>query len=127
MDPRALDAEQHPQVDGGPARRRLAAVAAQLIAGEALHPLQQALPAGSGAPVGPLSALPGLAGRVDAAGGGRRRPVQTLQGGERGRGGRSGRDAGQVRTQGKNEGTELRDFLLFFDSNTVKWHVRTSM
>lgn len=75
VDPRALDAEQHPEVDGGPAGSRLAAVAAKLIAGEALHPLQEALATSSGALVSPLAALPGLAGRVDAAGGRRRRPV----------------------------------------------------
>lgn len=75
VDPRALDAEQHPQVDGGPAGSRLAAVAAKLIAGEALHPLQEALATSSCAPVSPVAALPGLAGRVDAAGGGRCRPV----------------------------------------------------
>lgn len=79
VDPRALDAEQHPQVDGGPAGSRLAAVAAELIAGEALHPLQEAFATSSRTPVNPLAALSGFTGRVDAAGGGRCRPVQALQ------------------------------------------------
>lgn len=80
MDPRALDAQQHPQVDGGPARSRLAAVAAQLIARKALNPLEETLPTSPQSLVGPLPALPRLACRVDAAGGGRGGPVQALGG-----------------------------------------------
>lgn len=75
VDPRAFDAEQHPQVDGGPAGSRLATVTAKLIAGEALHPLEEALPASSGPLISPLPPISGLAGGVDAAGGGRCRPV----------------------------------------------------
>lgn len=40
VDARALDAQQHSQVDGGPAWWALAAVTAQLIARQALHPLK---------------------------------------------------------------------------------------
>lgn len=71
----ALDAQQHPQVDGGPAGSRLAAVTAQLVAWQALDPLQETLPS---SPDPPLPSLSGLAGRVDAAGGGWGSPVQTL-------------------------------------------------
>lgn len=80
MDPRALYAQQDSQVDGGPAGGALPTVAAQFVAREALHPLEQALPASPGPPVGPVPPLAELAGGVDAAGGGRGRPVQTLQG-----------------------------------------------
>lgn len=87
VDPRALDAEQHTQVDGGPARSCLAAVAAQLVAWQALYPLEEALAPSPHSPISPLPSLSGLAGRVDAAGGGRGRPVQALQkhGGEGGK------------------------------------------
>lgn len=78
MDPRALDAEQHSQVDGGPARSRLATVAAQLIAWKALNPLEETLPTSPQSLIGPLPPLPRLARRVDAAGGGRGCPVQAL-------------------------------------------------
>ena len=91
MDPGALDAQQHPQVDGGPAGGRLAAVRAQVVAGQTLDPLEEALPSPAHTPVPrplPPPALPGLAGRVDAAGGGRGGAVQTLsRGGEGRRGG----------------------------------------
>ena len=70
MDAGALDAQQDAQVDGGPAGVRLAAVAALLVAGQQLDPLQDALPADA--------ALPRLAGRIDAAGGRRGRSVQVL-------------------------------------------------
>lgn len=70
MDPGALYAQQDSQVDGSPAGGALSAVAAQFIAWEALHPLEQALPASAGPPVGPLPPISELAGRVDAAGGG---------------------------------------------------------
>lgn len=80
MDPRALDAQQDSKVDGRPEWRTLPTVTAQLIAWEALYPLEQALPASPGPPVGPLPPISQLAGGVDAAGGGRGRPVQVLQG-----------------------------------------------
>ena len=43
MDAGALDAEQHTQVDAGPARVRLAAVTTLAVAGHVLHPLQHTL------------------------------------------------------------------------------------
>lgn len=67
----ALDAQQDAQVDGGPARLSLAAVAALLVAGETLDALQDALPSDA--------ALPRLAGRVDAAGGRGGCPVEALE------------------------------------------------
>lgn len=70
MDAGALDAQQDAQVDGGPARVGLAAVAALLVARQTLDPLQDGLPSDA--------AFPRLAGRVDAAGGRRSRSVQTL-------------------------------------------------
>ena len=81
VDPGALDAQQHPQVDGGPAGGRLAAVRAQVVAGQTLDPLEEALPSPAHPSVPdslPPSALPGLTGRVDAAGGGRGGAVQAL-------------------------------------------------
>lgn len=54
VDPRALYAQQYSKVDGSPERRTLPTVTAQFIAWEALYPLQQALPASPGPPVGPL-------------------------------------------------------------------------
>ena len=57
----------------------MSAVTAQLVARQALHPLEEALPTSPDSPLCPLPSLSGLAGRVDAAGGGRGRPVQTLQ------------------------------------------------
>lgn len=80
VDPGALYAQQDSQVDGGPAGGALPTVTAQFIAREALHPLEQALPASPGPPVSPLPPISELAGRVDAAGGGRGCPVQTLRG-----------------------------------------------
>lgn len=68
---RALDAQQDAQVDAGPAWIGLTTVAARVITRHTLHPLQHTL--------SPDAALPRLTGRVDAAGGGRRRPVQTLK------------------------------------------------
>ena len=91
VDPGALDAQQHPQVDGGPAGGRLAAVRAQVVAGQTLHPLEEALPSPPHPPVPrplPPPALPGLTGRVDAAGGGRGGAVQALS-----RDGRGGSDS----------------------------------
>lgn len=79
VDPRALDAEQHSQVDGGPAWGRLATVAAQLVSRQALHPLQQTLSPSPTRLLRPLPPVPGLAGRVDATGGRRSCPVQTLR------------------------------------------------
>lgn len=79
VDPRALDAKQHAQVDWSPAWSRLAAVTAQLVARQALHPLQERLSAAPARLVRPLPPVSGLAGRVDAAGGRWSRPVQTLQ------------------------------------------------
>lgn len=79
MDPRALYAEEHSQVDGGPAGSRLAAVTAQLVAWQALYPLEEAFPTSPHSPISPLPPLSGLAGRIDAAGGGRGCAVQTLQ------------------------------------------------
>lgn len=79
VDPWALDAEQHSQVDGGPARGQLTTVTAQLVAWQALHPLEEAFSTSPNTPISPLPPLSGLAGRVDAAGGGRGCPVQTLQ------------------------------------------------
>lgn len=66
----ALDAQQDAQVDGGPAGVGLAAVAALLVARETLDALQDGVAA--------HAALSRLAGRVDAAGGRRRRSVQVL-------------------------------------------------
>lgn len=80
MDPGALYAQQDSQVDGGPAGGALPTVTAQFIAREALHPLEQALPASPGPSVSSLTPISELAGRVNAAGGGRGRPVQTLRG-----------------------------------------------
>lgn len=80
VDPGALYAQQDSQVDGGPAGGALSTIAAQFIAWEALHPLEQAFPASAGPPVGPLPTISELAGRVDAAGGGWGCPVQTLWG-----------------------------------------------
>lgn len=57
VDPRALYAQQYSQVDGSPAWGTLPTVAAQFIAWDALHPLEQALPATPGPPVGPLPPL----------------------------------------------------------------------
>lgn len=70
VDAGALDAQQDAEVDGGPARVGLAAVAALLVARQTLDPLQDGLPSDA--------ALPRLAGRVDAAGGRRSRSVQML-------------------------------------------------
>lgn len=70
VDARALDAEQHAQVDAGPAGVRLAAVAALPVASHALHALQGALA------LGPT--LPKVRGRVDAACGWGRCAVQPL-------------------------------------------------
>lgn len=70
VDAGALDAQQYAEVDGGPARVGLAAVAALLVARQTLDPLQDGLPSDA--------ALPRLAGRVDAAGGWRSRSVQML-------------------------------------------------
>lgn len=67
----ALDAQQDAQVDACPAWVGLATVAAHVIPRYTLHSLQHAL--------SPDAALSQLAGRVDAAGGGRCRPVQTLK------------------------------------------------
>ena len=72
VDARALDAQQHAQVDRGPARLRVAAVTALAVPGQTLDPLQDGLH--------PDEALPRLAGRVDAAGGRGGRPLQTLRG-----------------------------------------------
>lgn len=70
VDARALDTQQDAQVDGGPARVGLPAVAAVLVPRLALDPLQDGLPS--------HAALPRLAGRIDTAGGGRGRSVQML-------------------------------------------------
>lgn len=75
VDPWALDAEQHTQVDGSPARSRLSAVTAQLVAWQALYPLKKAFSPYPNPAVGPLSRL---AGRVDAARWGGGCPVQAL-------------------------------------------------
>lgn len=69
MDAGALDAEEDAQVDGGPARVGLAAVAALLVSRQSLETLQDGVAADA--------ALPRLAG-IDAAGGGRSRSVQML-------------------------------------------------
>lgn len=71
MNAGALDAQQNAEVDAGPARVGLTAVAADLVSRQRLDALQDAL--------SPDNTLPRLAGRVDAARGGRRRPVQTLR------------------------------------------------
>lgn len=70
VDAGAFDAEQDAQVDGGPARVSLAAVAAMLVARQTLDALQDGLPSDA--------ALPRLAGRIDAAGGRRSCSVQML-------------------------------------------------
>lgn len=54
MNARALDTQQDAQVDGGPARFGLAAIAAVLVPGQTLDPLQDGLAADT--------ALPRLAG-----------------------------------------------------------------
>lgn len=71
MDAGAFDTQQDAQVDGGPAGVGLTTVAALLVPRQTLDALQDGLPA--------HAALPGLTGRVDAAGGWRRCSVQMLK------------------------------------------------
>lgn len=70
VNPRALDAEQDAQVDAGPARVGLTAVAALLVSGQTEDTLQNAL-----APPTALSRLICWIYTADGGGGG---PVQTL-------------------------------------------------
>ena len=71
VDARALDAEQHAQVDAGPARVRLPTVAALAVPSHVLHALQHTLALDA--------AFPRVRGRVDAACGRGRRAVQPLE------------------------------------------------
>lgn len=71
VDPWALDAEQDSQVDGSPAGSRLSTVTAQIIAWQALHSLEKVFPSSPTSPLRLVPPLSELAGRVDAAGGGR--------------------------------------------------------
>lgn len=70
MDAGAFDTQQDAQVDGGPAGVGLAAVAALLVPRQTLDALQDGFHSDA--------ALPRLAGRIDAAGGRRRRSVEML-------------------------------------------------
>lgn len=70
VDAGALNTQQHTQVDGGPAWVDLTAVTAPLIPWQTLYALQDCLR--------PDAVLPHLRGRVDDAGGRRRRSVQIL-------------------------------------------------
>lgn len=71
VDAGALDAQQDAQVDWGPARVGLTAVAALLVPRQTLDPLQDGL--------APGTALPWLTGWIDAACGWRGCSVQVLQ------------------------------------------------
>lgn len=71
MDAGAFDTQQDAQVDGSPAGVGLTTVAALLVPRQTLDALQDGLPT--------HAALPGLTGKVDAAGGRRRLSVQMLK------------------------------------------------